>query len=851
MDAVHLSAVCAGLVRALSSRIAPTPKSHVLNPNKCKEEIKAAIYLVSTAAAHALNEMRPRQTSTVLWALGKMRAAACMSPECSPSLPELYLETSFSEAAPKLSSDPTTEACIALLQRLTHTLYDASGRDLAQALYGAALISRSMSAEASPLHIAPAPPGVKDAIQPLLLTRIQEALPSCQAQDISMLLYSLAVLQVQPSPELLSSFMACSKSLMHRFSCQALSNSLWALAVLHQLSINDNLIVAHLHQSWQSKFVSTCMACMGMMNNQELSITAWSMAKLRMNPGTNYKKLLESECWERIEHMNGQDLSLMLTAMAEIGHQPAEALMSKISQRISTSSDSPASGTAVHSGLSGAAVHSGLSGTVVHSGLSGSAVHGGLSAAVRRNSTYPQVSSRLPKSTDHGPQGYNVGILYPEQAMREESVSSEMSGMTIDGSRTTRQPTHEDNVRDATKDSSPPASAMEPLEACRLLCQMAKVAMSNGGLASVSISTASLPSSIHNSICVDNLLSDLTESLSTLSPGRLSSLLHALALLQHQPHQRWTGRLTAVLRTRLPWMNARELATTLWSLARLGIRPEGRCMDWLLLECQQKLQGFGAQELGNTVWAISRLGFKPHQKWLASYYSHSSTQLQHFKLKDFSKMMEAVIRNQMVPPRTWGDDVYSHLEARAVSCLQVPHERQSPAVMNVGRKQKSSQTLISRPGVSKRSSMRGDDQVTHFMELYSVLRSLAVLDAHSSRGGAPCLPVLMDRKGNQGSNALLEAANIAGLLLLGGERSSGSNKEGNEGKVQLNRRRRLKIPKTVTQSRQGGMTLSSASLMLPIPEMMAIDDVVISEPQTQILVENEDGHGATTVQTRF
>jgi hypothetical protein len=269
----------------------------------------------------------------------------------------------------------------------------------------------------------------------------------------------------------------------------------------------------------------------------------------------------------------------MLTAMAEVGHQPAEALMSKFSQRITPSS---------------------------HPEVQGAAVHGLVPFAARKHSTDVQDVSRLVNSEPTVPQLPVQGKWITSETRWEGDRTSSMPSISSLNSWTDRHPVHYENMEHSRICTSPPTPTLEPLEACRLLSRMAKVAMKHGSIPSASTASASLPASVHNSMSVDQLLTDLISSLSTLSPGRLSSLLHALALLQHQPHRRWTGRLAAVLRTRLPWMSARELTSTLWSLARLGIRPEGRWMDWLMLECQHKLPGFGAQELGNTVWAISR-----------------------------------------------------------------------------------------------------------------------------------------------------------------------------------------------------------------------------------------------------
>ena len=65
---------------------------------------------------------------------------------------------------------------------------------------------------------------------------------------------------------------------------------------------------------------------------------------------------------------------------------------------------------------------------------------------------------------------------------------------------------------------------------------------------------------------VNALISRLAPRLPSMTGPQLSALLHALARLQHRPQRRWIARLLPLLRTRCRGMDAGQLAGMLWSL---------------------------------------------------------------------------------------------------------------------------------------------------------------------------------------------------------------------------------------------------------------------------------------------
>ena len=83
-------------------------------------------------------------------------------------------------------------------------------------------------------------------------------------------------------------------------SCQALSNIAWGLAtVVSHVSPSDRglssseIAPPSFAAQWISAFSSASLSCMALFNDQELSITAWSLGRLGLHPGDAWMKELE------------------------------------------------------------------------------------------------------------------------------------------------------------------------------------------------------------------------------------------------------------------------------------------------------------------------------------------------------------------------------------------------------------------------------------------------------------------------------------------------------------------------------------------------------------------------------
>lgn len=189
MDGVHVAQLCSKLTRP--STLSQLSKLHA-------QELLAIMQLLCEAVTHAVARMRPRQSSNVLWALGKVAQAnpawqahpGGFSQEPSFSLWEQAEDSaSVHGAAPRATralhalSWPCTAA---LLQRLGATLHEASGRDIAQALYGAA-VQRYCPGDLGSTGSIP-----RQALLAPLLAQFRQLLPSCSHQDLSMAIYAVS-----------------------------------------------------------------------------------------------------------------------------------------------------------------------------------------------------------------------------------------------------------------------------------------------------------------------------------------------------------------------------------------------------------------------------------------------------------------------------------------------------------------------------------------------------------------------------------------------------------------------------------------------------------------------------------
>lgn len=340
MDAVHLCLVGSALVKLLQAHhqqrqaaLRPTTPGHRASlvgtiPRHEKvgwlpssegaitpKEVQAALHELALLARDRSAQMRPRQSSTIIWILGKMTAAASSdlimtSPDgawgghrdteadaimhfISEGIPASWVDECRANVQDGSALTPlhalVADFTAVLVQRLASTQRSASGRDVAQALYGAALQPLYRDKVVSPWRRSVQGNGrdgagadrdgpvdredgaadrrrLGDRKRPLdvtdqsplvasLLSRLQAELPSCQPQDLSMAAYALALLQrgrgayignagspspLQLPPGFADAFLASSSAKLRSCNCQALSNIVWGLACILLPDKRDN-----------------------------------------------------------------------------------------------------------------------------------------------------------------------------------------------------------------------------------------------------------------------------------------------------------------------------------------------------------------------------------------------------------------------------------------------------------------------------------------------------------------------------------------------------------------------------------------------------------------------------------
>lgn len=279
MDSVHVTSLCSTLVksRAMLQELGTCSHQH---QHQQSEQLQLFSAALTAAILHNILKMKPRHSSTLLWALGKM-AAQSTGQGSTRQLP--YVEP-FSEWDASLDQQgcavqqgsqgqrPQGDglfaiAAGALLQRLAATAEAASGRDIAQALYGVAQLK------------VPLPPSTLAR----LLAHMQRQLPSCLPQDLSMCIYALAVLGSEPSQDWMAAFFSSSRAKLQGFSCQALSNTAWGLATLQQRPDAASLSV----------FLRATQRCASLLSNQELTTVAWALSKLQLSPTASWLSMLQ------------------------------------------------------------------------------------------------------------------------------------------------------------------------------------------------------------------------------------------------------------------------------------------------------------------------------------------------------------------------------------------------------------------------------------------------------------------------------------------------------------------------------------------------------------------------------
>ena len=190
--------------------------------------------------------------------------------------------------------------------------------------------------------------------------------------------------------------------------------------------------------------------------------------------------------------MSGRDLSLILSAMAHLGHVPQPDLLRRISygKALMAPPAPPSEG-------GGRPAPSGGGGLTTPSG-------GGKAAPEQ---LHDGEGSGGPRSTSHS-------ALEPSAAPATRSAP-----ITTHRALGT---THKE---------------LDPRAALGILAQLVR-----------SSTTSSAPPPLGSAL--DMLLSRLAPSLALMAAGELAALLHALARLQHLPHRRFTARLLQLLRTR-------------------------------------------------------------------------------------------------------------------------------------------------------------------------------------------------------------------------------------------------------------------------------------------------------------
>ncbi len=287
MDPVHLSDMAGRLVRAIQ-------QPGQAEGRAATASLRESLRLLSVASARAsAGAMRPRQSSTLVWALGRIADSMRPAPQSHPTTTALDEDVWGEQPTELVAALSEAEAASRrLLQRVCEMLTMASSRDVAQALYGAALISR---AAARP---APVPAALLEALRRLL--------PACGPQDLSMSTYALALLEAGPlPPALLADLLEATRLAMPRCSCQALANVAWGLAAMERQRrerrrrgdnhAEDEGVEESVSPSllWLRAFCDSSLSCMAMFNDHELSIVIWALAEMRLRPGPEWMSRLE------------------------------------------------------------------------------------------------------------------------------------------------------------------------------------------------------------------------------------------------------------------------------------------------------------------------------------------------------------------------------------------------------------------------------------------------------------------------------------------------------------------------------------------------------------------------------
>lgn len=251
-----------------------------LRQHQQSEQLQLFSAALTAAILNNITKMKPRHSSTLLWGLGKMAAQSTgqgSTRQLSSVDPYSEWDASLDQqgdAAQQGSQGqrPQGSGVFAipagtLLQRLAATAEAASGRDIAQALYGVARLK---------VHLPP-------STLAHMLAHMQRQLPSCLPQDLSMCMYALGVLGSEPSQDWMAAFFSSSRTKIEGFSCQALSNTAWGLAMLEQRP----------DAAWLSAFLRATQRCASLLSNQELTTVAWALSKLHLTPNASWLSMLQ------------------------------------------------------------------------------------------------------------------------------------------------------------------------------------------------------------------------------------------------------------------------------------------------------------------------------------------------------------------------------------------------------------------------------------------------------------------------------------------------------------------------------------------------------------------------------
>lgn len=240
------------------------------------DQLQDLVHGLLGAVAVCRDAMRPRQLSSILWALGKMAAE-------QPYLRQQHSERQRSEhtlltEGPLLQrplqhvdgvniAGAVAQAAEMLLTQLVTVQHQASARDIAQALYGCALCSHQ-----------PAP-----ALMHGLMRRSQVLLPRSSMHDLSMTSYSLGLLRCFPGRSWVACFEEVSTKSLHSASTQGLANIIWGLAAAG----------VQLQPAWVGAFFDASLAAMPYMRHKEVSITAWALSQMQLQPPDEWLAAIE------------------------------------------------------------------------------------------------------------------------------------------------------------------------------------------------------------------------------------------------------------------------------------------------------------------------------------------------------------------------------------------------------------------------------------------------------------------------------------------------------------------------------------------------------------------------------